>query len=680
MKRVLFLILVFIFALSSLPAQAGPGDLEIYHLAVGQADSTLVRGPEDPPGSGVRKTLLVDAGNEWNDSDVLALASSLGVARIDYAIATHYHADHIGGIDGVFASLGQPAICFDRAGSYHGQDWDEYLGATSGCRRTIALGDMAAQGLDLGGGVTATCVCRDGYIIGGGYVSPQEDENARSIGIVISLGDFDEIISGDLTEAVEPTLGAALANPANGIAPIDVYQVNHHGSHNSSHAGFLANILPEVSVSSTGNTGDQLPKCEAYDRICAAGSTIYQTNEGYPSFPACPEPLPGCGDLVDGMVKVFTDGVDYTVTNGTGGWDTYVCDTATFENHTIYEIQDEAHPLHPPLGTLVMVEDVIVTGVVLGTGSYQYFVEEPGGGAWSGLLVFDPGKLAPVDLAVGDRLTVAGRMDDYFGMTEIEANMVQRTAVGQEVPLPEIVASADIGTGGALAEDYEGVLVRVLDPVVTDTNPDAPSDFGEFEVDGVLRVDDMFTLYEPTPGETFLCMTGPLNYAYSHFKLEPRGAYDFGDDCMDLDGDGYLDEAYGGADCDDTDPAVNPGAPEVCDNGVDDDCDGLADGLDPDCFPPFTLALDASYTGGELSLTYTLGSPAPSLWANYIILLSPTLQVIPLWSTGLPAIDPPIEVPIAFPFPATGMTGIYTGLFSAGAPQVAELVWVDTGS
>ena len=28
------------------------------------------------------------------------------------------------------------------------------------------------------------------------------------------------------------------------------------------------------------------------------------------------------------------------------------------------------------------------------------------------------------------------------------------------------------------------------------------------------------------------------------------------------------------ADCDDTDPLVNPGADEVCDNGVDDDCDG----------------------------------------------------------------------------------------------------------
>ncbi len=37
-----------------------------------------------------------------------------------------------------------------------------------------------------------------------------------------------------------------------------------------------------------------------------------------------------------------------------------------------------------------------------------------------------------------------------------------------------------------------------------------------------------------------------------------------------------------GGDCDDAEPAVNPGAEEVC-NGIDDDCDELTDADDPDC-------------------------------------------------------------------------------------------------
>jgi hypothetical protein len=53
--------------------------------------------------------------------------------------------------------------------------------------------------------------------------------------------------------------------------------------------------------------------------------------------------------------------------------------------------------------------------------------------------------------------------------------------------------------------------------------------------------------------------------------------------CPDADEDGYTDAACGGVDCDDTDPLVNPGASEACDDGIDNDCDGFVDGFDSDC-------------------------------------------------------------------------------------------------
>lgn len=44
---------------------------------------------------------------------------------------------------------------------------------------------------------------------------------------------------------------------------------------------------------------------------------------------------------------------------------------------------------------------------------------------------------------------------------------------------------------------------------------------------------------------------------------------------VDADGDGYVADEVGGDDCDDTDPAVNPGAAEECDAAqLDEDCDG----------------------------------------------------------------------------------------------------------
>ena len=47
-------------------------------------------------------------------------------------------------------------------------------------------------------------------------------------------------------------------------------------------------------------------------------------------------------------------------------------------------------------------------------------------------------------------------------------------------------------------------------------------------------------------------------------------------DAQDSDDDGFGALAYGGTDCDDTDPEVFPGAVEACD-GVDNNCDGSVD-------------------------------------------------------------------------------------------------------
>ena len=55
--------------------------------------------------------------------------------------------------------------------------------------------------------------------------------------------------------------------------------------------------------------------------------------------------------------------------------------------------------------------------------------------------------------------------------------------------------------------------------------------------------------------------------------------------CSDLDGDGYSIEggACGSMDCDDTNGAVNPAALEICDDGIDNNCNNLTDSSDNVC-------------------------------------------------------------------------------------------------
>ena len=77
------------------------------------------------------------------------------------------------------------------------------------------------------------------------------------------------------------------------------------------------------------------------------------------------------------------------------------------------------------------------------------------------------------------------------------------------------------------------------------------------------------------------------------------GTIDEGCGCTDDDGDGYDDAACGGTDCDDTDFFVNPGVDEICDDFIDNDCNGLTDGNDPACASSCLPAGEACTTNDE---------------------------------------------------------------------------------
>ncbi|MCK4497255.1 MAG: putative metal-binding motif-containing protein [Candidatus Aenigmarchaeota archaeon] len=68
--------------------------------------------------------------------------------------------------------------------------------------------------------------------------------------------------------------------------------------------------------------------------------------------------------------------------------------------------------------------------------------------------------------------------------------------------------------------------------------------------------------------------------------------------CTDCDGDGFVSLLWGGKDCDDRDPEINPDMREICGNEIDENCDGL-DPLCPICEENWTCTEWGECINGE---------------------------------------------------------------------------------
>jgi beta-lactamase superfamily II metal-dependent hydrolase len=287
MVRRLRFIFLILLCCALLPAAR---NLDVYFIDVEGGQATLMVTPAG-------ESVLVDtgwAGFNGRDADrIVAAAKKAGIKRIDYLLVTHYHLDHVGGVPQLAAKL--PIRNFVDHGPTveSGERADVLFKAYTSFREkgnhiAVKPGDTVPLK-----GVELKVVSSGGEVIGqpmsgagaanpycAGFERREEDktENARSVGTLLTYGNFRMLDLGDLTWNKE----YELACPENKLGSVDVYLTTHHGMNMSGPKAIVHALNPRVAVMNNGARKGGTPEAWSVIRAAPGLEDIWQLHYAIP--------------------------------------------------------------------------------------------------------------------------------------------------------------------------------------------------------------------------------------------------------------------------------------------------------------------------------------------------------------------------------------------------------------
>lgn len=248
---------------------ASEDELVAHFIDVGQGDSSFI---ELPNGD----TMLIDAGTASYGDDIIEYIESLGYQDIDYVVATHPHADHIGGMAEVIDAFDIETVYMPKAVS------------TSKTYENL-LETIQDKGLSIHTGRAGVEVLNTDDLTILMFAPVQEEYsnlNNYSIVLKITYGDTSFLYTGDAEDSLDEITGDIKA---------DVLKVGHHGSDTSTTSDFLARVNPSYAVISVGEGNSYgHPALSTIELLEGYTSNIYRTD-------------------LNGTVVISSDGVNINV-------------------------------------------------------------------------------------------------------------------------------------------------------------------------------------------------------------------------------------------------------------------------------------------------------------------------------------------------------------------------------
>ena len=247
-----------------------PGTLAVHFIDVGEGDSILLDIGD--------KEVLIDGGGK--SPGVVRYIDDYVDGRLEVMVATHPHADHIGGLISVLRAFEVDEIWLNGDTSTS-QTYSQFMSAVNSEGAQVFT---ARRGDTIQAGNLTFNVLHPANLNG--------STNDDSIVLSLSYGQIDFLFTGDVEQEAEASMLVQSVVP---VPDVEVLKVGHHGSRTASSMQFLQVIKPECAIYMAGQDNSYgHPHEEAIANLCEVGAEIYGTD-------------------IHGTVVVTTDGATYDV-------------------------------------------------------------------------------------------------------------------------------------------------------------------------------------------------------------------------------------------------------------------------------------------------------------------------------------------------------------------------------
>ena len=225
-------------------------EAQLHFIDTGNSDAILIRQGGE--------AALIDGGDNDDEERVVNYLKDIGVTELKYVIATHFDADHIGGLDAVIDSIPVETVYVSN-GDANTKTYRDFIESMT---NKNLYPSVPLLGAEFHLGTSKFKVLSAANL---------KDPNNNSIVLEYINGNDKVLLMGDAGQEIERIIN---------VEDVDLIKIGHHGSKTSTSLSFIKKANPEYAVITVGkNNRYNHPNKETMETLKSQDIEVHRSDE-----------------------------------------------------------------------------------------------------------------------------------------------------------------------------------------------------------------------------------------------------------------------------------------------------------------------------------------------------------------------------------------------------------------